>query len=304
MRIVFMGTPQFAVPCLEALVERHDVIAVFTQPDKPKGRKQLLTPPPVKAKATEYKIPVYQPNTLRIDEPYEILSGLEPDVIVVTAYGKILPKNILELPKCGCINVHASLLPKYRGSAPIQWSIINGEAETGVTTMYMDEGIDTGDMLQKASLTIGEDETADELHDRLAVLGARLIIETLEAAENGTLTRTKQDDSQSSYASMLSKELSPIDFSRSAREVHNKVRGLNSWPSATALLNGKRIKLHKTRLADGSGRAGEIISLEPLTVACGSGAVEILELQPEGKKKMTAADFLRGHSIELHEFLN
>ncbi len=304
MRIVFMGTPGFAVPCLEALAERHNVAAVFTQPDKPKGRKQILTPPPVKEKAIEYKIPVYQPNTLKSGEAYEILSGLDPEAIVVTAYGKILPGNILELPGYGCINVHASLLPKYRGSAPVQWSIINGETETGVTTMYMDEGIDTGDMLQKASLTIGEDETADELHDRLSALGARLIIETLEAVKNGTITRTKQDDSLSSYAAMLSKEISPLDFSRSAREVHNKVRGLNSWPSATAVMDGKRIKIHRTRLAEGSGKAGEIISLEPLTVACGSGAVEILELQPEGKKKMTSADFLRGHSVKPHEFLS
>lgn len=304
MRIVFMGTPEFAVPCLKAIIEKHDVAAVFTQPDKPKGRKQILTPPPVKETALEYKIPVYQPDTLKSGEAYEILSRIDPDVIVVTAYGKILPRNILELPRYGCINVHASLLPKYRGSAPIQWSIINGEKETGITTMYMDEGIDTGDMLQRASLAIGEDETADELHDRLSALGARLIIETLEAVENGTMTRTKQDDSLSSYAAMLSKEISPLDFSRSAREVHNKVRGLNSWPSATSVINGRRIKIHKTRLADGSGRAGEIISLEPLTVACGSGAVEILELQPEGKKKMTSYDFQRGHSVKLHEFFS
>lgn len=303
MRIVFMGTPEFAVPCLSALIEKHDVLAVFTQPDKPKGRKQILTPPPVKEEALKHNIPIYQPNTLKDSEAYKILSEMNPDVIIVVAYGKILPKNILELPKYGCINVHASLLPKYRGAAPIQWSIILGEKETGVTTMQMDDGIDTGDMIQSASLSIDENETADELHDRLSALGAKLIIETLEAVENGTAIRTKQDDSLSNYASMLSKDISPIDFTCVAQAVHNKVRGLNSWPSATAVMDGKRIKIHKTRLVEASGKPGEIISLDPFTVACGRGAVEILELQPEGKKKMTASDFLRGHKMELHSFL-
>lgn len=303
MRIVFMGTPEFAVPCLSALINKHEVLAVFTQPDKPKGRKQVFTPTPVKEKALEYNIPVYQPNTLKDGESFKLLSEINPDVIIVVAYGKILPKNILELPNYGCINVHASLLPKYRGAAPIQWSIILGEKKTGVTTIQMDEGIDTGDMIQSASLTIGENETADELHDRLSELGAKLIIETLETVENGTATYTKQEDSLSNYVSMLSKDISPIDFTCVAQAVHNKVRGLNSWPSATAVMDGKRIKIHKTRVVDGSGQPGEIISLEPLIVACGKDAVEILELQLEGKKKMTAEDFLRGHKIELHTFL-
>ena len=303
MRIVFMGTPEFSVPCLSALIEKHNVLAVFTQPDKPKGRKQILTPPPVKEKALEHNIPVYQPKTLKDEEVFNLLSEINPDVIVVVAYGKILPKNILELPKYGCINVHASLLPKFRGAAPIQWSVILGENETGVTTMQMDEGIDTGDMIQSASLNIGENETADELHDRLSALGAKLIIETLEAVENGTLTRTKQDDSLSNYAPMLSKDISPIDFTCVAQGVHNKVRGLNSWPSATAVMDGKRIKIHKTKIVEGSGQPGEIISLKPFVVACGKGAVEIVELQPEGKKKMTASDFLRGHKAEIHTFL-
>lgn len=205
--------------------------------------------------------------------------------------------------RCAGINVHASLLPKYRGAAPIQWSIIDGEKETGVTAMQMDIGLDTGDMIKSASLTIGENETADELHDRLSALGAKLIIETLESVEDGTATLTKQDDSLSNYASMLSKDISPIDFTQSAQAVHNKVRGLNSWPSATAIMDGKRIKIHKTKLADACGQAGEIVSLEPFIVACGSGAIEILELQPEGKKKMNVADFLRGHKTELHSFL-
>lgn len=303
MRIVFMGTPEFAVPCLSALVEKHEVLAVFTQPDKPKGRKQILTPPPVKEEALKHNIPVYQPKTLKDGEAFKLLSEIKPDVIIVVAYGKILPRNVLDLPKYGCINVHASLLPKYRGAAPIQWSVILGEKETGVTTMQMDDGIDTGDMLKSAALTIGENETADELHDRLSSLGAKLLIETLESVENGTVTRTKQDEGLSNYAPMLSKDISPLDFTCVAQAVHNKVRGLNSWPSATAVMDGKRIKIHKTRLAEGSGKSGEIISLEPFVVACGYGAVEILELQPEGKKKMTAADFLRGHKAELHSFL-
>lgn len=300
MRVIFMGTPEFAVPCLSALAEKHSVVGVFTQPDKPKGRKQILTPPPVKERANELGIPVFQPNTLKGDEAFKTIVQLNADVIVVVAYGKILPQKILEQPRFGCINVHASLLPKYRGAAPIQWSVINGEKETGVTTMQMDAGLDTGDILQTASLTIGDDETADELHDRLSALGAKLIIETLEAVENGTATRTKQDDKLSSYVSVLSKDISPIDFTKSAQEVHNHVRGLNSWPSASAVIDGKRIKIHKTRLADGCGKPGEIISLKPLTVACGKGAVEILELQPEGKKKMAADDFLRGNKLALH----
>lgn len=304
MHVIFMGTPEFAVPCLSALAEKHSVVGVFTQPDKPKGRKQVLTPPPVKERAKELDIPVFQPNTLKGDEAFKTIVQLNADVIVVVAYGKILPQKILEQPRFGCINVHASLLPKYRGAAPIQWSVINGEKETGVTTMQMDAGLDTGDILQSSSLTIGDDETADELHDRLSALGAELIIKTLEAVENGTVTRTKQDDNLSSYVSVLSKDISPIDFTKSAQEVHNHVRGLNSWPSASAVIDGKRIKIHKTRLADGFGKPGEIISLKPFTVACGSGAVEILELQLEGKKKMAADDFLRGNKLALHTFFN
>lgn len=304
MRVIFMGTPEFAVPCLSALAEKHKVIGVFTQPDKPKGRKQILTAPPVKERAIELGLPVFQPNTLKSNEAFEAVSKLNADVIVVVAYGKILPQNILSEPRFGCINVHASLLPKYRGAAPIQWSVINGEKETGVTTMQMDAGLDTGDILQTSSLKIGDDETADELHDRLSALGARLIIETLDLIENGTVTHTKQDEALSSYVSVLSKDISPIDFTKSAQQVHNHVRGLNSWPSASATIDGKRIKIHKTKLAQGCGEPGEIISLKPLTVACGVGAVEILELQPEGKKKMAADDFLRGNKLTLHSFFN
>lgn len=302
MRVVFMGTPDFAVPCLEALVNAgYEVIGAFTQPDKPKGRGYALAPPPVKVTALEHNIPVYQPKTLRDGEALKILKELSPECIVVVAYGKILPKDILELPKYGCINVHASLLPKYRGAAPIQWSVLNGESETGVTAMYMDEGLDTGDMIMKRSCEIGENETAGELHDKLSALGAQLIVEALKALENGRAKREKQDDSQSCYSPMLDKSLCQIDWSKSAQQVHNKVRGLSPWPVATSSINGKKVKVHQTRLSNDNGAAGEIISLSPLTVACGSGSVIINELQLEGKKRMDSQSFLNGHKLNIGE---
>ncbi|MBR2175962.1 MAG: methionyl-tRNA formyltransferase [Clostridia bacterium] len=295
MRIVFMGTPDFAVPCLKALIEDgNEIVGVFTQPDKPKGRGYTLTPPPVKVTALENNIGVYQPTTLKDGKAFEILKELAPEMIVVVAYGKILPKEIIDLPEYGCINVHASLLPEYRGAAPIQWAILDGKKKTGVTAMYMDVGLDTGDMLLKSEIDIGENETADELHDRLSGLGAELIVKVVHGAEEGTLKREKQDDSQSCYAKMLTKEMSKIDFSRSAKEIHDQVRGLNSWPSAVAELNGKRIKIHRTVLAEGSGEPGQVLSLSPLIAACGEGAVEIIELQPEGKKRMDAKAFING----------
>ncbi len=295
MRIVFMGTPDFAVPCLKALIDDgNDVIGVFTQPDKPKGRGYTLTPPPVKVTALENNIEVYQPSTFKDGKAFEILKELAPEMIVVVAYGKILPKNVLDLPQYGCINVHASLLPEYRGAAPIQWAVLDGKTKTGVTAMYMDVGLDTGDMLLKYELEIGENETADELHDRLSQAGAELIVEVVHGAKAGTLKREKQDDSQSCYAKMLSKEMSKIDFSKSAQEVHNKVRGLNSWPSAVAELNGKRMKIHRTVITEGKGEPGQVLSLSPLVVACGEGAVEMTEIQPEGKKKMPSKAFVNG----------
>ena len=295
MRIVFMGTPDFAVPCLKALIDDgNEIPAVFTQPDKPKGRGYAMTPPPVKVCALEHDIPVFQPNTLRDGEALGIMSELEPDMIVVVAYGKILPKEILELPRLGCVNVHASLLPEYRGAAPIQWAVLDGKKKTGVTAMLMDVGLDTGDMLMKAELEIGENETADELHDRLSELGAELIVRTVHSAQEGRLVREKQDDSRSTYASMLTKEMSVIDFSRPASEVHNKVRGLNSWPGASAVFGGKRIKIHRTLVRSEKGEPGQVLSLEPLVVACGEGSVELKEVQPEGKKRMSAAAFVNG----------
>ncbi len=306
MNVVFMGTPEFSVPCLERLIEDgHTVKAFFTQPDKPKGRGHHMMPPPVKETALKYDIPVYQPEKLRNSDSFEVLSQINPDVIIVVAYGQILPKNILDLPKYGCINIHASLLPKYRGAAPIQWCVLDGEEKSGVTSMQMDVGLDTGDMLIKAETVIDENETAGELHDKLSVMGAQVMSETIKACENGTLKAQKQDDSLSNYAPMLSKELCPIDWNLTASQVHNKVRGLCPWPSATTTCGDKLFKIHKTVLAGKvNGSAGEITeSGKKLIVACGDGmGVEIVSLQVQGKKAMNAADYLRGNPIAVGEF--
>ena len=303
MRIVFMGTPEFAVPCLQKLIDcGHEVTGVFTQPDKPQGRKMILTPPPVKVLAENNGIKVYQPEKMRDGTALEMLREANPELVIVVAYGKILPKEILEFPKYGCINIHASLLPLLRGAAPIQWSIINGFAKTGVTSMQMDEGLDTGDMLIKGEIEIGENETAGELHDRLSVLGADILEETIEALLKGELSAEKQNHDEFTYAPMLSKELSPVDWNMSAAEIHNKIRGLSPWPSANTTLGGKKIKLHKTVLAAEKGsKPGEIIVADKrLVVTCGDlNCIEILELQAEGKKSMNAADFLRGNAVEI-----
>ena len=307
MRIIFMGTPEFAAPAIDSLIAAgHEIAAVFSQPDKPKGRGYAMTPPPVKVKALEHGVPVYQPTSMRDGEALKIFHAIKPDVGVVIAYGKILPQEILDSPKYGCINVHASLLPKYRGAAPIQWSVIDGEPKTGVTTMQMDAGLDTGDMLLRSETEIQPDETAGELHDRLSAMGAELIVRTLDALAKGELKPEKQDDSQSCYAKMLTKELCAVDWSRSAREIHNRIRGLSPWPVATAVLEGKKLKIHRSAVSDmeaPEAECGEIISLDPLTVKCGSGAVELLEIQAEGKKRMFSADYLRGHKIDLGTIL-
>ena len=306
MNIVFMGTPDFAVPCLQALIASgENVQAVFTQPDKPKGRGYKLTPPPVKELAMKHDIPVYQPISLKkgddADTSMKVLRELSPDLIVVVAYGKILPAEILELPKHFCVNVHASLLPKYRGAGPIQWSVLNGESVTGVTTMLMADGIDTGDMLLKASTPIGENETASELHDRLSELGAELLIKTIEGIKNDSITPEKQDDSLSCYAPMLTKDMCPIDFSKPASEVHNKIRGLSAFPCASAVLEGKRLKIYKSELGDGSYQnvpCGTIVNAETFTVACGDGkCVRFAEIQAEGGKRMKTEDYLRGKPV-------
>ncbi len=304
MKIVFMGTPDFAVPCLQALLDHpYEVVGVFTQPDKPKGRGYQLTPPPVKELAVSKGIPVSQPTTLRDGTALEQLKIWKPDLIVVVAYGKFLPKEILELPRLGCINVHASLLPKYRGAGPIQWAILNGETVTGVTTMYMAEGMDTGDMLERASLEIGPDETADELHDRLSVLGAKLLLSTVDKAEKGTLQPEKQDDSLASYAPMLTKDLSHIDFSQPAQKIHNQIRGLSSWPAAYTSYQGKRLKVYKSCMRDGSGEPGLLMDPKRMIVACGEGAIELVEVQYEGSRKMSGEEFLRGKKPAEKEFL-
>ena len=300
MNIIYMGTPDFAVPALRRLYEsRHTVSAVFTQPDKPQGRKMVLTPPDVKVCAEELGIPVYQPVSFKSEEPLEIIKKYNPDVIVVAAYGKLLPKAVLESAKHGCINIHGSLLPKYRGAAPIQQAVLNGDKVTGVTAMQMAEGLDTGDILTAIETEIGENETSGELFDRLSILGGDLIITTLDMLENGEIKPIKQDESKATHTSKIDKSLCPIDFTRSADEVHNKVRGLNPWPVATAELCGKRLKIYSTKICEKSGRAGTIISTKPLIVACGSGSVEIIELQPEGKKRMTSAAFLAGHKLSI-----
>lgn len=295
MNIVFMGTPDFAVPCLQKLLDAgYPVTGVFTQPDKPKGRGYKLVPPPVKELAVAHQIPVFQPTSLRNDESFEMIKNCAPDLIVVVAYGKILPKRVLELPRYGCINVHASLLPKYRGAGPIQWAILKGESETGVTTMFMGEGLDTGDMLEQVKTPIGENETADELYTRLSKMGAETLLVTLQKLEADALLRTPQDDSLSCYAPILDKSLCPLDFNKTAQEIHNQIRGLSSWPAATTTYKGKRLKVYESRLVTQSGEPGEILDSKRFIVACKEGAVELVSVQYEGGRRMAGDAFLRG----------
>lgn len=303
MRIVFMGTPDFAVPCLQALIDDgHDVCAVFTQPDKPKGRHGVLSAPPVKELALKYDIPVYQPDSLKNDEIKSYFASLGADLALVVAYGKILPEEFLNAPKYGCINMHASLLPKLRGAAPIQWSIINGEKRSGVTAMQMDKGLDTGDILLSESVEIRDDETAQELHDELSVLGAQVMRKTLLMLQRGELSPVRQDDSNSTYAPILAKELSAIDWQKSALQIHNQIRGLYPWPGASAVLNGKTLKIHSAKLLGKTeGEPGEVVFNDRrLCVACGDGnAVELLVIQAPGKKAMPVTDYLRGNPVVL-----
>lgn len=307
MKIVFMGTPDFAVPCLRSLAESpHEVVAVFTQPDKPKGRGYKMIPTPVKATAMEYNIPVYQPLSLRkgedAEKSLEILKNISPDLIVVTAYGQILPKEILDLPKHKCINIHASLLPAYRGSAPINWCILNGEKTTGVTSMLMAEGLDTGDMLIKKSTDIGKNETYQELYARLAEMGSDVLMETIQAIEKGTLSPEKQDDALSSYSPMIRKEMSALDFSKSVQEIHNTIRGVTGF----TMLGGKRLKIFKSEIVSGTSDAenGTIINAGDFTVKCGDGGmIKFCEIQLEGSKRMKTADFLRGKKLTTGEKL-
>lgn len=304
MRIVFMGTPDFAVPSLEALIRAgHTVCGVFTQPDKPKNRGMKLLPPPVKVTAQAHDIPVYQPVSVKDGTALQQLQALDPELIVVAAYGRVLPQEILDLPRFGCINVHSSLLPRYRGAAPINWAVVNGDGETGVTVMDMALELDAGDILDQVTTPIDPEETVETVHDRLAQLGAELLVRVVRQLEEGTATRTPQDPAQVTYAPMLSRALSPIDWTRSAKEIHDQVRGLVPWPAtSTDILNGTTVKVYSvTATGEQTGKApGTILSAGKagIDVACGDGGViRILELQAPGSRRMAAADYLRGHPL-------
>lgn len=316
MRIVYMGTPEFAAVALDAIVKEHEVVAVITQPDKPQGRNRKLVPTPVKVKAQAYDIPVYQPVKIREEESVQMIRDYNPDVIVVAAYGQILPESILNIPKYGCINIHASLLPKYRGAAPIERAIIDGEVMTGVTTMYMEKGLDTGDMIEKAEVPITGEDTGATLHDKLAEAGAALILTTLAKLEAGTVTRTKQDDAQSCYAAMLTKELGRMDFTRPAVELERLIRGLNPWPCAYTTIDGKNVKLYKAEVINLDAQMrqtlqekseqtltftpGEIVEVAKkyFVIACGEGSLRVRNLQPEGKKAMDTSAYLNGNPLK------
>lgn len=303
MKLIFMGTPDFAAVSLAALFEAgHEVLLAVTQPDKPKGRGHKMTPPPVKEYALEKGIEVYQPNSMRMEEAYEKLASYGAEAFIVAAYGKILPQKILDLPKYGCLNVHASLLPKYRGAAPIQWSIANGETVTGVTIMQMDAGIDTGDMLLKTEVAILPEDTGETLHDKLAEAGGRVLLDALQQLEKGTLQAEKQDDSLSCYAPMLNKEVSKIDFAKSATEVANLVRAMNPYPAAHTVYQGRRMRVFgaTAESCDKAAACGEILqaNTEGILVRCGDGAVKVTELQFDGKKRMPVREYLKGNTIE------
>ena len=305
MKTVFMGTPDFAVPPLHALIEAgYEVAAVVTQPDKPKGRGKTLLPTPVKEEALMHEIPVYQPQRVRKNPEFlEILKKINPDIIIVAAFGQIIPKEILELPKYGCINIHASLLPKYRGAAPIQQAVIDGEKESGVTIMQMGEGLDTGDMISKIIIPLAPDETGGSLFGKLAQAGAELLIKTLPSIEQGTAERVKQpEESPTPYAAMITKQMGLMDFTKSAEVLERLVRGMNPWPSAYTFINGKSLKVWKCRVSDEKTDAepGTIFltDKEGIHTACGTGVLILTEIQLEGKKRMEAEAFLRGYHIE------
>jgi methionyl-tRNA formyltransferase len=310
MKILFMGTPDFALFSLKALAERsgHEIVGAFTQPDQPKGRGYVLTPPPVKVYAAEKGIPVYQPTTLKSDESFELLKSLEPDVIVVAAYGKILPARVLEFPRHGCLNIHGSLLPKYRGAAPMQRAIIDGERETGITIMQMDVGLDTGDMLLKETVEILPEDNFEDIHDKLGACGAELILTAIERLEKGTLTAEKQDESLATYAKKIEKSDCLLDFSLSAEKLHNLIRGLSPIPLAfTHTPDGKLLKILSAKVSDLPHNAlpGTVLSLDGgmITVACGEGAISLLSVLPEGKGRMTAAAYINGRRISIGDRL-
>ena len=303
MRIAFMGTPDFSVDCLKALVASdHEIVGVFCQPDKPVGRKQELTPPDVKVEALKHGLKVFQPVSLRNGKGTEILEEINPELVVVVAYGKILPHDFLEYPKYGCINIHASILPKYRGASPIHYAVLNGDSETGVTAQQMNDGVDTGDILHIKKCPIGINDTTERMYEILAPLGAETLMETIEMLENGELDPIVQDESQATHVGLLTRDMSTIDWDKSAFEVHNKIRGLYSWPGTSTSLNGKTLKIHSAVLSDkkGNNKPGEVIdSNGRLIVCCGDGkCVELKTVQLEGKKRMEVSAFLNGYPIE------
>ena len=301
MRVVFMGTPDIAATCLKKIIaDGFEVAAVYTQPDRPKGRGMKMVYSPVKEVALANDLPVYQPETFKDEEAVRQLAALQPDVVAVVAYGRILPQRVLDIPAKGCINIHASLLPAYRGSAPYQWAVLDGLTETGVSAMYLCAKMDAGDVIDVAKTPIGENETAGELLDRLAVLGADLLSRVLTRFENDDVAGVPQNEADVSFAPMLDKSMCPIDWSKTAQQVHNHVRGLHPWPVATMELKGQKFKVHATRIVEGSGQPGEILGLTRigLKIACGEGAVEVISLQAEGGKRMAAPDYFRGHPLD------
>ena len=302
MRVVFMGTPDIAATCLKRILsDGFDVVGVYTQPDRPKGRGMKMVFSPVKEVALERNIPVFQPENFRADEDVAALAELKPDVVAVVAYGRILPQRVLDIPTKGCVNIHASLLPQYRGSAPYQWAVLDGLTETGVTAQHMALKMDAGDIIDVAKTPIGENETAGELLDRLAVLGADLLSRVLTRFANNDVAGVPQNEADVTFAPMLDKTMCPIDWNRSAQQVHNHVRGLHPWPVATMELKGQKFKVHATKIVEGSGAPGELLCLTKtgLKIACGEGAVEIRSLQAEGGKRMASPDYFRGHPLEV-----
>ncbi|MGN0975977.1 MAG: methionyl-tRNA formyltransferase [Gemmiger sp.] len=301
MRILFMGTPDIAAQSLQALLDAgHDICGVFTREDKPVGRKQVLTAPPVKQLALKYSIPVWQPKTLRDGTSEPLIETLAPELIVVVAYGRILPPSILTIPPRGCINLHVSLLPKYRGSAPIQWAVLNGDNETGVTIMQLDEGCDTGDILMVEKVAIGSEETSGELFERVANIGAHTLVRAIEELSAGRLTPTSQDDAQATHAPMLNKEMAQFDFTADSIHLHNLVRGMNPWPVAFFMQDGKKVKVLQSRQVDCAQGAvpGTVLALRPLTVACGQGALQLLTVTPEGGKPMDGSAWAAGRRLK------
>ena len=301
MRVVFMGTPDIAATCLkQILADGFEVVGVYTQPDRPKGRGMKMVFSPVKEVAIANEIPVFQPENFREDATVEQLKSLQPDICAVVAYGRILPQSVLDAPTYGCINIHASVLPSYRGSAPYQWAVLDGLKETGVSAQFMVHAMDAGDVVGVSKTPIGPDETAGELLDRLAVLGADLLSETLCKYEKKELIPVPQDESKVTMAPMLDKTMCPIDWTKTAQQIHDKVRGLHPWPVATMELKGQKFKVHATKVVDGHGEPGKILGVTKtgLKVACGDGAIEVTSLQAEGGKRMAAPDYFRGHPLD------